>query len=263
MLRKILVFSLMIFAFVCTPVYAELTVQELESLPDGAIEGKYILKAPNNNDELLSIESVKKEVDFLEKSIPVLKDKNWPIYIIKQKLVAGIFEYSGMATKWNSTVYLFADSRMTPSNNYIEENTVTHELGHLVRYNFVSTDDLQKYIELRNADKKYPDINYSPEELFAEDFRWLFGSDNAKGIGYLQLYDFPSSEEKYWISDKLGTKLTWQEKLELYKFDHEAGIKEINRVEKTIQQKQDSGDKKGFLSASNWLKLLNKVIKSI
>lgn len=53
--------------------------------------------------------------------------------------------------------------------------TVTHEMGHLVRFRFFSPDEFQQYLRMRNWRQEI-----DPEELFAEDFRWLFGSKLAK-----------------------------------------------------------------------------------
>jgi len=57
--------------------------------------------------------------------------------------------------------------------------TVAHEIGHLVRFRFFSPAELRQYLRLRNCQQEI-----DPEELFAEDFRWLFGSKLAKEIPF-------------------------------------------------------------------------------
>jgi len=57
--------------------------------------------------------------------------------------------------------------------------TVAHEVGHLVRFRFLSREEFQQYLQLRGW---RPDLD--PEELFAEDFRWLFGSETGKQIAF-------------------------------------------------------------------------------
>ncbi|MEW6192246.1 MAG: hypothetical protein AB1507_02650 [Bacillota bacterium] len=57
--------------------------------------------------------------------------------------------------------------------------TITHEIGHLVRFCFLSEEEFDRYLEVRGWH-----AGIDPEELFAEDFRWLFGSETARQIAF-------------------------------------------------------------------------------
>ncbi|MEW6182176.1 MAG: hypothetical protein AB1500_03230 [Bacillota bacterium] len=57
--------------------------------------------------------------------------------------------------------------------------TISHEIGHLVRFRFFTQKDFDDYLRLRNYKP-----GTDPEELFAEDFRWLFGSETGRQIPY-------------------------------------------------------------------------------
>ncbi|MEW6447114.1 MAG: hypothetical protein AB1426_03365 [Bacillota bacterium] len=57
--------------------------------------------------------------------------------------------------------------------------TVAHEVGHLVRFRFFPPDKFRQYLRIRDCSR-----GTDPEELFAEDFRWLFGSGLAKELAF-------------------------------------------------------------------------------
>ncbi|MEW6771259.1 MAG: hypothetical protein AB1330_07695 [Bacillota bacterium] len=69
--------------------------------------------------------------------------------------------------------------------------TITHEIGHLVRFCFLSEEEFDRYLEARGW---HPDID--PEELFAEDFRWLFGSETARQITFQPSGIIPPGEKE-------------------------------------------------------------------
>lgn len=80
--------------------------------------------------------------------------------------------------------------------------TVSHEIGHLVRFRFFTAEEFQAYLRLRN---RRPDTD--PEELFAEDFRWLFGSETGKQIPYqASKIRQPGSQERQAILKALTTQ---------------------------------------------------------
>lgn len=43
-----------------------------------------------------------------------------------------------------------------------------------------------------------------PEEIFAEDFRWLFGTEKANQVEYRPSCPEPGDRGKTWILEKLG-----------------------------------------------------------
>lgn len=71
---------------------------------------------------------------------------------------------------------------------HLTAHVVAHEVGHLVRFRYVTLAQLGDYWRLRGS----PEV--CKEELFAEDFRWLYGSEIAKAYRY-RLTDEPPGEE--------------------------------------------------------------------
>lgn len=89
-------------------------------------------------------------------------------------------EILGMALPEN-TIILFDFIPMRLS--MITQNVVTHELGHLV-YQSLTEEEQYKYKIIRGIPDDwdtYPRTDYvnRPSELFAEDFRVLFGGEDA------------------------------------------------------------------------------------
>ncbi|MEW6572397.1 MAG: hypothetical protein AB1374_02020 [Bacillota bacterium] len=81
--------------------------------------------------------------------------------------------------------------------------TVSHEVGHLVRFEFFPPDEFQQYLRVRNWQ-----CDTDPEELFAEDFRWLFGSELAKDVPFqANGVALPGEKERKFILRNVGHKL--------------------------------------------------------
>lgn len=79
--------------------------------------------------------------------------------------------------------------------------TVTHEVGHLVRFQFFSPDEFRQYLRMRNWKQ-----GIDAEELFAEDFRWLFGSKLAREVAFqVSGVTLPGETSRRLITNKLGT----------------------------------------------------------
>lgn len=92
-----------------------------------------------------------------------------------------------------------------PATTYLSAYATAHELGHLIRFGFLSEADLQEYVRLRGLKGTERKNRYdNPEELFAEDFRWLFGSEAANRVEYRPSYPKPGEKEREWILGKLG-----------------------------------------------------------
>lgn len=76
------------------------------------------------------------------------------------------------------------------------ENTVLHELGHLVYYD-LSRKQIAEWKEFRGIPKEwndYSDYELMPTEIFARDFSYLFGS-KYKSESYGFHYDYTSPAE--------------------------------------------------------------------
>lgn len=87
-------------------------------------------------------------------------------------------------TSFDGNIYIFA--------GYWSADTVSsaivHEIGHLIRHCYVTDSELQTYMAMRGVkDGELMDgVTSVKEELFAEDFRTLFGDEHAQ----VPQYDF-------------------------------------------------------------------------
>jgi hypothetical protein len=80
--------------------------------------------------------------------------------------------------------------------------TATHELGHVFQYHFAPENggDWSEYLKLRGIEDETvystdgPRMN-RPVEIFAEDFRYLFGGSEACSSGKIENPDIPAPDE--------------------------------------------------------------------
>ena len=79
-------------------------------------------------------------------------------------------------------------------NRYVAAFTVTHEFGHTYQYHFMPDGDADlwyQYLTLRGIYQDPAFTNtaehmFRPKEVFAEDFRYLFGGDEARYTGTIE-----------------------------------------------------------------------------
>lgn len=79
-------------------------------------------------------------------------------------------------------------------DRYETAYTVTHEFGHTYQHHFMPEEDAEswyRYLSLRGIfqDPAYTssaEHMFRPKEVFAEDFRYLFGSDDARYTGTIE-----------------------------------------------------------------------------
>lgn len=270
MLKRILtlVLTFVLFVFVTTPVLAQIKVEQIDKVYSDhlqSIPGTLTDITENIPDKAI----VEQEVYYLENQIPTLQKVDWKIVIVNQKLsfssIPNAFA-GGVALKQDKIVYLFSQ----PENGI--EGTVSHEMGHLFRFEFMSDKSLNNYVNFINYRSNLLNVKEmslfektynSSEELFAEDFKMLFGSEESKSSWYRPNYDLPGQNEKSWMIRNFNLDeniLTWEEKLELYKFDYEEGLKEVTRSEIIQRNKLAKGDIKGANSAKVWANQIRQVI---
>lgn len=234
---KKLLFTL-IFLLLSFPltVNAQIQVTELNELPKGQIIEDYTVSPVDDlDDELMPTWAVREEVYHLQKTIPLLNIVDWNVHVINQQINIPCFNLdvplAGYARRNPEPIiiFLFASPNTT---EYTAHYMVSHEIGHLVRYKFISQTQLEKYVKMRSDGKNHNTYYDSSEELFAEDFRWLFGSEDARyDYDYQPTYPKPGEKEREWILSKLSqAKLTWKEKLDLHKYNRLEGYKEILRI---------------------------------
>lgn len=215
MLRKIIAALVMLFAFV-NPSYADITIQEVESAPFGWYHTYTPIKGES---EIPDKTAVTDEIYHLNRFLEQ-KTFKWTVNIVKQRAVikengtlksgTGIYGAAGR----DGNAYIFSYPVLATGNDrgyfskLFDANVVAHEVGHMVRFEFISESALQEYVELRKDGKEYSDYVDLPEELFAEDFRWLFSSKKSRKEYYKPYHLKPGEKERKWILEKLGIEYT-------------------------------------------------------
>lgn len=79
-------------------------------------------------------------------------------------------------------------------NRYVAAYTVTHEFGHTYQHHFMPGDDAESWYQYLTLRGIYQDPVFTstaehmfrPNEVFAEDFRYLFGGDEARYTGTIE-----------------------------------------------------------------------------
>lgn len=267
--KRLIVALVVIFMFfIANPAFAEIKIKELDTLPKGAMpEAAKISTQPIEvDDKLVPLDTVVKEVYWLQKTVPGLHGVDWNIYLIKKQAsrpAVGLTELWGHAYK--DSICLFTYHDITDDKT---SHVSSHEIGHLVRYRFVASESLKKYHKDRMKGKEVQGYYEDPEELFAEDFSWLFGSDGARKKYYEPSCKKPGIIEKVWIlANIMGTSniyevskkyLSWQENLELYSAYPPAGHKEIERAGQAYNENMRMGDMARAKAAHRWANMIRK-----
>lgn len=241
-MRKML-FATLLFMFISFPVLAQ--VQIVDTAPITTYKYNPVVYEDNK----IKLDEVVKEVYFVESKIPFVSDAN--ISIVNQICSENSELIGGYA--FGESIYVFATSLES-----MPQCVVSHELGHFVRFKMITDSELTDYFKLRKpkGGSSYFD---SPEELFAEDFRWLFGSENNRKISYGPNYELPGPTEKYWILKKLGL-VAWQDALDYFEINIVEGKAEIIRAKQIEAQKTAKGDCAGAKVAHVWAEQIREVI---
>lgn len=80
---------------------------------------------------------------------------------------------------------------------------LTHEIGHAVQYS-LPEERYKEYLQLRGIENWLETGLYEqrPREIFAEDFRVLFGNEQARQAEYFPQIDLPGDEVREWFLSK-------------------------------------------------------------
>jgi len=79
-------------------------------------------------------------------------------------------------------------------NPYVAASMVAHEFGHTYQHHYMPDDDTESWYQYLTLRGIYQDLAYTntaehmfrPKEVFAEDFRYLFGGDEARYTGTIE-----------------------------------------------------------------------------
>ena len=198
---------------------ARVSFSELNAIP-ACIGGVVPESCAYGEAELPPAEAVAAEVQHLERTLPVVAALEIPVYTVRQRCsLPGLGMLAGCTLPGENAIYLFASPQYTTYTvrtekgvarvrrfaPYLAAYTVAHEFGHILRYQLVSDQELREYLKLRGADKADEGKwSCDPEEIFAEDFRWLFGSENARQVPYLCGVAPPEEKEKAFLLKALA-----------------------------------------------------------
>lgn len=124
-----------------------------------------------------------------------LPGMSFEIYILPYPVAHPLTSWAGRRTIYLSPgVYELAEEQI--------HFLTAHEVGHLVHRFFMPDNDLEKWNEYRHLRGIEDETKYyataihkdRPHEIFAEDFRVLFGSTLARGSGIVENPDLESPE---------------------------------------------------------------------
>lgn len=240
-MRRVLVLALLLtltLAAFVPPSNAEIRVAEAEH-PPHAVPGLRT-EATRSVSELAPADSVARAVYHLQAALPVLAQQDWTVYVIRRRAsLAGVGDVMGLALPHCRAAYVFASGwnagpvvvgfrevrvpvvvpvpggdpvwRLEKVEMPVEEPAApygaayaaAHEIGHLVRFLLLGREDLDGYIRLRGI-RVGSGWASDPEEVFAEDFRWLFGSEGARVVPYRANAPEPGERERERMCKMLG-----------------------------------------------------------
>jgi hypothetical protein len=153
---------------------ASATVNDISTLPGSGWHANSPLPM-----QVIPADAIQSEVNYLSQNkifdnTPINVDiYNQQVYRISE----GVNVLYG-GTSFDGNIYIFA--------GYWGADTVSsaivHEIGHLIRFDYVTDSELQTYMAMRGV-KDGSLMNGAAsvkEELFAEDFRTLFGDEHAQ-----------------------------------------------------------------------------------
>lgn len=208
------------------PVRAAIQLQTIPSLPYAVNNGNYVAWNAEGQLDLPSTEAVNEEIIHVSNMVPGVSRQNWTVSIVGTGCqLPGTGDIGGLAVKRsNGDIFVFAhksyNSRSIrtiadPQNPYITKKVAyrdavarfvtAHEMGHLVRFYLIPDDQFRMYLAIRGWKAEYGD----GEELFAEDFRYLFGSQEANIIGHRfsgKSLALPGESERKFILQYAGNK---------------------------------------------------------
>lgn len=198
---------------------AQVSFGELNAVP-AWIGGVQTQDCAYGQAELPPVEAVAAEVRHLETVLPAVAALDIPVYTVRQRCsLPGLGMLAGCTLPGQNKVYLFASPRYASYTvgvrkgkanverfaPYLAAYVIAHEFGHVVRYQLVDDQTLQEYLKLRGtADAGGNGWSCHPEEIFAEDFRWLFGSEKARHIPYLCGIAPPGEKERAFLLEVLA-----------------------------------------------------------
>lgn len=147
---------------------------------------------------------VSAEVTRLEKVMPELKSISW-----EWRIWDGVKWYGdyilGETLTVDKVVYLYSPPwsmlGAKPNVKAYTQSEVAHEMGHIVRVEFITEEELAEYYAMRTKGVNVADYYFNtPEELFAEDFKSLWG---MPGLWRKSWIPKPTEADRQWILEHI------------------------------------------------------------
>lgn len=142
-----------------------------------------IFKVAPDNKQVQSVDEIEYFKALLAVDYPI---EDYTIYFLDYK---SLDRYLAMTLKDNSTVVFGVDKALSIESIHM---IAVHELGHFIHFRYMTDTKWQEYKELRGItdNKIYNNTASSPiydrpQEIFAEDFRFLYGNESATSIEHL------------------------------------------------------------------------------
>jgi len=247
MFKKILIILLTLFCLTATG--AKINVTESQSWPTELEQ--WFCFAP---DILSDRAIVDNEVYYLENTVPKINDIELSLTLVSaecQFTSAKDSKVDGIAMRTRNEVYVFSIY-----DEAFLRYTVAHEIFHQLQFKYIPGHKLIEYAQFRDDGQTHTAVNDAPEELFADDCAYLFGSPQDRRALPKSTYPCPYVREKVWILEALDADpeqyLAWAEKLVYYKLKPDAGRNEIARAGLIYSERISSGNKAGANAAHRW-----------
>jgi hypothetical protein len=160
------------------------------------------MPAPGQN---IPIDAVQSELSYLNQN-KMFDSVAIDVYLYNQQVYrvseGANVPYGG--TSFGGNIYIFSGYWSSDDVS----SAIVHEIGHMIRRRFVSDSELQAYMTMRGVKDQVlmNGVTTLKEELFAEDFRTLFGDQHAQ----VPQYDFyktialPDAQDKAFILNCIG-----------------------------------------------------------
>lgn len=181
-MRKLFV-CIFILLVLNNPSYADYAIDESNRMiTDNKIRGTNaeVLEVPYEGN--LSTQAIKKAIDYIDLEF----DFDFEVHIVdymyfyNQQLVLG-------TSIVDENIIILFNCLYIDMNEYYQA-TITHEIGHLI-YHSLSKEEKEIYRKIRQIpnywDNKTSIYIEKPHEIFADDFRLLFGIEGAKSYPHL------------------------------------------------------------------------------
>ena len=195
--KKYLLAAFMLILMMLVPgvAYASTMVNEITSLPG---DGWYTSKPyPGQS---IPADAVQSELSYLNQS-QIFDSITIDVDLYDQqvyRISEGVdVPYGG--TSFDGNIYIFTGYWTSDGVS----SAIVHEIGHMIRHRFITDAELQTYMAMRGVQNEVLDngITNLYEELFAEDFRTLFGDAHAQVPQYdfYQTIPLPNAQDKEFI----------------------------------------------------------------